>query len=148
MTDICCKNCGSALCVKNGFMNGLQRYRCKCCRYNFTLTAPRGKHPGLKSLAVLLYGMAGVSITKIAKIVGVSHVAVYKWVKAAGEAAAASRFLDEDAEIVMIDEMWPYVEGKKRKFGSGKPMTLYGVKSLPGIWVAVTTQALENSSPK
>ena len=148
MADISCKKCGSFLCIKNGFMNGLQRYRCKDCRYNFTLTRPRGHPPALKALAILLYGMAGVSITTIAKIVGVSHVAVYKWVKAAGEAAASSLSLDEDAEVVMIDEMWHYVGGKKRKFGSGKPMTLYGVKSLPGIWVAVTTQALESSLQK
>jgi transposase-like protein len=146
MTDIYCKKCGSVSCVKNGFMSGLQRYRCKDCRYNFTLTKARGKPPGVKALAILLYGFAGVTMAKIARIVGVSEVAVYKWIRAAGE--AAQRPSNEDAEIVMIDEMWHYVDGKKRKFGSGKPMTLYGVKSLPGIWVAVTTEASKSSLPK
>lgn len=145
MTSIHCKKCGSVSCVKNGFMAGKQRYRCKDCACNFTLTR-QGKHPGLKALAVLLYGLAGVTMAKIARITGVSEVAVYKWVRAAGLAAARPK--DQEAEIVMIDEMWHYVDGKKRKFGSGRPMTLYGVKSLPGIWVAVTTEASKNSSLK
>jgi len=30
-----CKNCGSIKYVKNGKVRGLQRYRCKECKYNF-----------------------------------------------------------------------------------------------------------------
>jgi len=82
-------------------------------------------------------------MAKIAKLVGASEVAVYKWIKSAGQ--SMPRASEKDADIIMIDEMWHYVNGKKRKFGSGKPMILYGTKSLPGIWVAVTTEALENS---
>ena len=37
-----CKRCGSEEHVKNGFMKGLQRYRCKACGLNFTDTPPRG----------------------------------------------------------------------------------------------------------
>jgi transposase-like protein len=31
-----CKGCGSEEQVKNGFMRGKQRYRCKSCGLNFT----------------------------------------------------------------------------------------------------------------
>jgi len=120
-------------------MAGKQRFRCKGCGYNFTQTGMRGKPDGLKALAVMLYGFAGVSMSKIAQITGVSTVAVYKWIKAA--AISAPRPAAQDVEIVMIDEMWHYVDGKKRKFGSGKPMILFGNKSSPGIWVAVMTEA-------
>ena len=143
MYNISCKRCDCYETVKNGLMQGMQRYRCKHCGYNFTLTAPRGKHPGLKALAILLYGFAGVTMAKIAKLVGVSEVAIYKWVQAAGQ--SIQRADEEDVEVIMLDEMWHYVNGKKRRFGSGKPMTLYKAKSLPGIWVVVTTEAYESS---
>lgn len=138
MHHIVCKRCGVSGGMKNGFMRGKQRYKCIGCRYNFTLTQPRGKHPALKALATLLYGFAGVSMAKIARLVGVSEVAVYKWMQTAGQVTRKTN--PKEAEIIMIDEMWHYVNGKKRKFGSGKPMTLYGAKSLPGIWVLVATE--------
>ena len=37
-----CKRCGAEEHVKNGFMKGLQRHRCKGCGLNFTDTPPRG----------------------------------------------------------------------------------------------------------
>ena len=70
---------------------GHQRYRCKACGRNFTATPPRGKPPAMKALAVLLYGLGNVSQGMIAKLLGVSHVAVYKWVRAAGEDARRTR---------------------------------------------------------
>src|SRR3954449_9906275 len=66
---------------------------------------PRGKPPAMKALAVLLYALGNVSQGMIAKLLGVSHVAVYKWVRAAGEAAPAPSTTPED-NIVQIDEMW------------------------------------------
>ena len=38
-----CKRCGGAASVKNGFVRGHRRYRCKGCGLNFTDTPPRGK---------------------------------------------------------------------------------------------------------
>ena len=75
---------------------GHQRYRCKACGRNFTATPARGKPPATKALAVLLHALGYVSQGMIAKLLGVSHVAVYKWVRAAGEGtphrrAASSR---------------------------------------------------------
>lgn len=146
MAAIICKKCDSNVCVKNGFIEGEQRYRCKECLYNFTLTPRRGKHPALKALAVLLYGSAGVPMSKIARLIKISEVAVYKWIRAAG--LATERLRSQNPEIIMMDEMWHYVNGKKTKFGFGKPMILYGIKSLPGIWVAVMTEVSKNSSQK
>ena len=68
--------------------HGRQRYRCKACGRSFTATPPRGKPPAMKALAVLLYALGGVSQGMIARLLGVSHVAVYKWVRAAGEDGA------------------------------------------------------------
>ncbi len=145
MAKVLCKKCGSAAYVLNGFMQGKQRYLCRDCGYNFTATVRRGVHPGLKALAILLYASAGVTMARIAKIIGVSEVAVYKWVKAAGAAVPDPSSEAGAKSIVLIDEMWHYVEGKKTRFGSGKPMMLCNIRSSPGIGVGVLTAASKNS---
>ena len=113
MAELRCKHCGSASFVKNGMAHGRQRYRCKACDRSFTATPPRGKPPAMKALAVLLYGLGSVSQGMIAKLLGVSHVAVYKWIRAAGEAAPAPSATPSSG-IVQIDEMWHFVNGKKQ----------------------------------
>ena len=55
--------------VKNGFMKGLQRYRCKACGLNFTDTPPRGMPLRVKVTAVLLY-LSGLSMNRTAKLLG------------------------------------------------------------------------------
>ncbi len=84
MSKLVCKKCSSSHYVKNGYVQDHQRYRCRSCGYNFTDTAPRGVHPALKSLALVLYGLGGVSMNKIAKMLGVSNVAVLKWIRQEG----------------------------------------------------------------
>jgi len=113
MTDLVCKHCGSGAFVRNGMTHGQQRYRCKACSRSFTATPARGKPAAMKALAVLLYGLGSVSQGMIAKLLGVSHVAVYKWVRAAGEAIQAPSATPADG-IVQIDEMWHFVDGKKQ----------------------------------
>ncbi len=56
-----CKGCGSEEHIKNGFMRGKQRYRCKACGLNFTDTPPPGKPLAMKVTAVLLY-VSGLSM--------------------------------------------------------------------------------------
>ena len=89
MSGLVCKHCGSGSFVRNGMAHGHQRYRCKVCGRSFTATPPRGKPPAMKALAVLLYALGNVSQGMIGKLLGVSHVAVYKWVRAAGEGTPA-----------------------------------------------------------
>ena len=111
MSGLGCKHCGSGSYVRNGMAHGRQRYRCKACGRSFTATPPRGKPP-----AMLLYGLGNVSQGMIARLLGVSHVAVYKWVRAAGEDAPAPSATPSSG-IVQIDEMWHFVNGKKQGLG-------------------------------
>jgi len=142
-----CKHCGSGSFVRNGMAAGHQRYRCKTCGRNFTATPPRGKPPAMKALAVLLYALGNVSQGMIAKLLGVSHVAVYKWIRAAGEAAPLPEAAPSSG-IVQIDEMWHFVDGKKTRFGSGEPTTLWHGEPWPGSWVGVMTQPAGGSSTR
>ena len=139
MADLACKHCGSGSFVRNGMTHGLQRYRCKACGRSFTTTPARGKPAAMKALAVLLYALGSVSQGMIARLLGVSHVAVYKWVRAAGERVPAPSATSAD-NIVQIDEMWHFVDGKKTRFGSGRPLTLWHGEPWPGSWVGVMTR--------
>ena len=81
MSEVCCKRCGATDHVKNGNVRGFQRYLCLSCGCNFTMTPPRGNPPAMKALALLLYAMGNVSFGSIARILGVSDVAVLNWVR-------------------------------------------------------------------
>ncbi len=113
MSGLVCKHGGSGSFVENGLAHGRQRYRCKACGRSFTATPPRGKPPAMKALAVLLYALGNVSQGMIGKLLGVSHVAVYRWVRAAGEGTPAPSATPSSG-IVQIDEMWHFVDGKKQ----------------------------------
>ena len=114
MSEICCKRCGVADHVLNGKVRGLQRYLCQSCGCNFTMTPPRGKPPAMKALATLLYAMGNVSFCSIARLLGVSDVAVLNWVR------DEARTLPEpstkaDVVVVTLDEMWHFVKKKTEK---------------------------------
>jgi transposase-like protein len=139
VVELNCKRCAGAAFVKNGTVRGHQRYRCKACGCNFTATPERGKPEAMKALAVLLYAMGNASQGMIARLLGVSHVTVYKWLRAAGEATPAPA-AEPTSGIVQIDEMWHFVNGKKTRFGSGGPTILWHGEPWPGNWVGVMTR--------
>ena len=147
MEDMHCKRCGGSRYVKAGRVRGLQRYRCGECGYFFTDTAPRGKPASMKALAVLLYALGNASFGRIARLLGVSDVAVMKWIRA--EARAIPETAPQgDLLVVTLDEMWHFVQEKAASFGSGAPMTLCVGKPWPGFWVAVMMQAASDCSAK
>src|ERR1700750_1460707 len=122
-----CKGCGGEEHVKNGFMRGKQRYRCKACGLNFTDTPPRGMPLRIKVEAVLLY-LSGLSMNRTAKLLGVSTPSVQAWIERVAENSTPSvqagieRFAEVYAQkpepegravVVELDEMWHFL--KKRR---------------------------------
>lgn len=145
MTGINCKKCHSSFYVKSGHVRGLQRYRCKACGCQFTDTKPQGIHPALKSFAIVLYAFCGVSMGNIARMFKVSTVAVLKWIK---NAASQIEFQkpEQKPEVVMVDEFWHFVNGKKTKYGYGEPLMGYRVSLSDGTWAIVLMPAFKNLS--
>lgn len=134
--EIRCKRCGSSAFVKNGFVGGHQRYRCRSCGYNFTATPKRGRSEATKALTVLLYSFGKASYRTLGKLLRVSAVSVYKWVRQAA-AALPEPEVREDIREMELDELWHFLQSKKTSVGFGKPMIVtHGVVS-PGWWVAV-----------
>lgn len=106
--------------VKNGKVQGKQRYKCKSCSLQFTRLTPRGRPAQEKAMAVTLYTL-GLSIRAIARLIGVSPTAVLKWIKTFAK-THYEKPAPGDAIIVELDEMWHYLRSKKTSYGSGKPI--------------------------
>lgn len=147
MAGVRCKRCGSVEFVKNGMVREHQRYRCGDCGCNFTDTPARGKPAAMKALAVLLYAMGNASYGMIARLFGVSEVAVLKWIRKEALALPAPT-TPATVEIVQLDEMWHFVDGKKTSAGSGKPSIRSTGEPWPGFWVSVTMRPARSSSPR
>ena len=124
-----CKRCGAEEHVRNGLMRGKQRYRycyCYCCRcrcwacgLNFTDTPPRGMPLAMKVTAVLLY-VSGLSMSRAAKLLGVSTPTVMAWIERFAEVYAQKPEPEGRAVVVELDEMWHYLKKRPRSSGSGR----------------------------
>ena len=147
MDEIRCKRCGAAEYVRNGMARGMQRYRCEACGYNFTMTPPRGKPPGMKALALLLYAMGNLSFRGIARLLRVSDVTVLTWVRDAAHRLPEPS-VPEGAVIITFDEMWHFLEKKLGNFGFGARTIPLATAPSPGYWVAVTTKPSGGSSTR
>ena len=104
-----CKRCGSEEQIKNGFMRGKQRYRCRACGLNFTNTPARGKPLALKAAAVLLY-VSGLSMNRTAKLLGVSTPTIQAWLEQFAAAYAQKPEPEGRAVVIELAEMWQYLK--------------------------------------
>ena len=73
------------------------------------MTPPRRKPPAMKALALLLCAVGNVSLGSIARVLGVSDVAVLNWIR------DEARKLPEpstkvEVVVVTLDEMWRFVK--------------------------------------
>ena len=132
-----CKRCGSGEHVKNGFMKGLQRYRCKACGLNFTDTPPRGMPLRVKVTAVLLY-LSGLSMNRTAKLLGVSTPSVMAWIEQFAAAFAQKPEPEGRAVVVELDEMWHFLKKSGISSGSGRLGIVLQTGSSTGSWAVVT----------
>jgi transposase len=114
-----CKRCGGEEQIKNGFMRGKQRYRCKACGLNFTDTPPRGMPLRVKVTAVLLY-LSGLSMNRTAKLLGVSTPSAMTWIEQFAEVYAQKPEPEGRAVVVELDELWHYLKKSRTSSGSGR----------------------------
>ena len=120
--EMWCPKCEGDAYHLNGFVRGLQRYKCKGCGCNFTQRHKHGVPRSRKMLALLLY-ISGVSMTRTAQIIGVSPTSIVNWVREFGREFALPDGHGEVVEVEM-DEMWHYLQSKKNASGSGELLSI------------------------
>ena len=121
-----CPRCKSENIRKDGIVKQRQRFRCKQCNYRFTVEFV-GKPEKLKRDALILY-LEGLGFRSIGRFLGVSHVAVFNWIKGFGQSIEDIRN-DDKVDIIEVDEMHTYVGSKKTSFGSGLLLIEMGANS-------------------
>jgi transposase-like protein len=118
-----CGKCGSENCIKAGHNHGRQRYKCKGCGRQFTLTEDRNAVK--RAFALYLY-VVGLSMNAIARMLGVRPSTVLYWIR-----HFALKVYEKPAPqgdvVVELDEMWHFLESKKLKYGSGRPIAARAV---------------------
>ena len=132
-----CERCGAEEHVKNGFMKGLQRYRCKACGLNFTDTPPRGMPLRIKVTAVLLH-LSGLPMNRTAKLLGVSTPSVMTWIERFAAVYAQKPEPEGRAVVVELDEMWHFLKKRPTSSGSGRLGIVLRTGSSTGSWAVVT----------
>ncbi|WP_157196622.1 IS1 family transposase [Methanococcoides burtonii] len=107
-----CPKCKSSNHKKNGKIDGLQRYKCHDCEYNYSVELKSTASPmSVKRQALQLY-LEGLGFRSIGRFLGVSHVSVQKWIKKFGRELEDLKS-ENEISIVELDEMHTYIGNKK-----------------------------------
>ena len=107
-----CPKCKSSTYCKDGIVKGRQRYKCKACNYRYTVEQKSDvKSKETKRMALEMY-LEGVGFRAIGRLLKISFVTVYYWIKDWGEQAASLKS-DNSIEVVELDEMHTYIGSKK-----------------------------------
>lgn len=113
-----CARCNSEHHTKNGVLNGVQRYKCKSCGFNFTVEIKStAKSEDVKRQALLMY-LEGLGFHSIGRILKVSHVSIINWIKKFGGQVDTIRN-DKPVKIMELDELHTYIGHKKTTNGFG-----------------------------
>jgi transposase-like protein len=141
-----CKNCKSGKNVKSGKVRGKQRYKCKDCGYNFVVGDERTNEKilALKALCVLLYSLGKGSYNMMGKLFNRNRSLIYRWIREAG-INTEEPVIDGEISEIEFDEMWHFIQSKKRNFGSSKLLTVAAGKLSPGFSGVVIAQHSNDS---
>ncbi len=133
---ILCKLCGCNKCIKNGFVHGIQRYRCKECSNNFVEGDKRIKYSRADHLKVIKLYLENCGIRSIERLTGIRNSQISKWIESVAT-FVKSEFVKsqsnlktiQDIQILEIDELCTYIK-KDRKTEEDLP--LYGLLLIEG----------------
>ena len=144
-----CKKCGSGQGVKNGFVAGKQRYRCKDCGCNFRAGDNRtnDRIAAQKAMCILLYAMAKGSFRMMGRMFKKNHSLIYRWIRSFGESLPEPKVSGEIKEME-FDELWHFIGSKKTNFGSSRPLTVVQGEPWRGCSAVVILQLSEDSTIK
>jgi transposase-like protein len=129
--SIICKECGANEYVKNGFVLGVQRYKCKECGTNFIEGDKRQKYTTHDHLKVIKLYLENCGIRTIERLTGVRNSQISKWIEeTAGyiktelEKTQNSINSIKDVAILELDELCTYIKKDQRM---GESLPSYGL---------------------
>ncbi len=134
MSSSKCPKCENTQTVRNGIVNGRQRFRCKECHYNFTVDkVGKGISTYYVIKALQLY-IEGVSYREIERLLGVSHVSVMNWVKKYDIKAPQNDMYHPTYKVLTHSELAEYMSKRENVEGAGMIITELGDKFMLIRW--------------
>ena len=127
-----CKHCGCDKRVKNGYVQGKQRYKCKDCGKTYREGDSRERYSNEQRLRVIKWYLEGAGIMSIERMEGVPNPLIIKWIRKFSK-ILRNRLneveIPEDArkiEIIELDELFSYCQ--KKLTGSTYGLLLIGTE--------------------
>ena len=111
-----CPKCLKQNNIKAGIVRNKQRYQCKSCLYHYT-DHNKGSTAMQRRRALEMY-LEGLGFRSIGRLLNVSHVSVYNWIKTFGSKLTELK-ASQEVLVMEIDEMHSYIQSKKMLAGSG-----------------------------
>ena len=112
-----CPKCRSELIVKAGIVLSRQRYKCNHCGYFFSVNN-RGRANHIKRHAIYLY-LEGKGLREIGRMLGVSNVAVLKWIRNYVDKTQILRNDPRHVDKISYDEVEEFIKKRKSLVDSG-----------------------------
>jgi transposase-like protein len=113
-----CPRCKNREYFKAGFANGCQRYKCKSCKYYYTVAQKSDlKSADTRRLAFEMY-LEGMGFRAIGRVLKISYGTVYQWIRKWGKYLELPK-RNESIKVVELDELHTYVGRKKTTDGYG-----------------------------
>lgn len=128
-----CPKCQSENRVKNGVLKGRQRFKCKNCGCNYTLTYQENAEKEKKRRFALSMYLEGLGFHSIGRLLGVSHASVINWVRKYGQNLSKIKS-SKPLKIIELDELHTYIQHKKTIVGCGLVLIETSENSLISWW--------------
>ena len=130
-----CPRCNFSEVVKAGLQSRKQRYKCKQCRRLFVEAGRPGYSAEFKEQALAMY-LEGLGFRAIGRLLGVSNVAVLKWVRQAAKDLPEPK-TTAVVDILEMDELWHFIKKRAESSGFGLRLTVNDAPSLTSKQAAV-----------
>ena len=116
-----CKHCGSEKRVRNGYVHGKQRWKCKDCGKTYREGDLRERYSNEKRLRCIKWYLEGAGIMAIERMEGVPNPLIIKWIRRFSKILRSK--LNEtpipkdakDIQILELDELFSYCQKKLTK---------------------------------
>jgi transposase-like protein len=116
-----CKHCGGLERVKNGYVQGKQRYKCRTCGKTYRDGDARERYTNEQRLRVIKWYLEGAGIMSIERMEGVPNPLIIKWIRKFSK-ILRSRIneveIPDDArkiQIIELDELFTYCQKKLKE---------------------------------
>ena len=127
---IFCKHCGSDDQVKNGYVQGKQRYKCRSCGKTYRQGDLRERYTNEQRLRVIKWYLEGAGIMSIERMEGIPNPLIIKWIRSFSKILRNK--LNEvnipkdvkKIQILELDELFSYCQ--KKRGGSTYGLLLIG----------------------